>query len=190
MLSAHQPLATPPSKKATSHAVGGSVRGLYPAGRIEVQSTELLDTAVMVDALANKKLAFLFRYWQTRRIGRNLPRRADIDVLDLGNCLGHLILIDVGAEGQSLTYRLFGTRISKRLGFDPTGFDLMQAGLAEDDHMALPYRTASKLRIPVYCINRMSGPDWSGRWERLILPLSLDDSAVTQLLIGGYPLQD
>jgi hypothetical protein len=169
--------------------VGGSVRGLYPAGHVAVQPAETLDTAIMLDSLGNQKLAFLFRYWQTRRVGRTLPRRADIDVLDLGSCLGHLILIDVGDKELSLTYRLFGTRISNCMGFDPTGYDLMQAGLDDGDHMALPYRTAAKLRTPVYCINHISGPGWSRRWERLILPLSRDDAAVTQLLIGGYPIE-
>src|SRR5436309_180659 len=119
MFSARHPLATPSklAKPVTSHAVGNGVRGLYPAGNVAVAPAERFDTAIMLDALANKKLAFLFRYWQTRRVGRSVPRRADIDVLDLGNCLGHLILIDVGAEGNSLTYRLYGTRISQHMGF-------------------------------------------------------------------------
>jgi hypothetical protein len=192
MLTARPPLAmhAPSAKPVTSHAVGGSVRGLYPAGRVEVDAAELLDTAITTDSLANPRLAFLFRYWQMRRLGRTMPRRSDIDVLDLGTCLGHLILIDVGEELRSLTYRLFGTRISSHMGFDPTGFDLLQGGLPEDDHIVLPYRTAAKLRTPVYCINTMISPAWTLRWERLILPLSRDDVSVTQLLIAGYPLGD
>ena len=172
----------------TSQAVGRCVRGLYPAGLVAVEPAERFEAAITLATFANPKLQLLFRYWQTRRTGRSLPRRSDIDVLDLQACLGHLIVIDVGAEAQSLTYRLFGTRISAALGFDPTGFDLMQAGLAEEDPMLRPYRTAAKLRAPVYCVNRMTSPNWDRCWERLVLPLSRDDQAVTQLLIGGFPL--
>jgi hypothetical protein len=172
----------------TSQAIGRCVRGLYPAGLIEVQPPESFDAAITVATFANAELQLLFRYWQARRLGRNLPRRSDIDVLDLRACLGHLIVIDVGEEAHSLTYRLFGTRLSAALGFDPTGFDLMRAGLREDDPILRPYRTAAKLRAPVYCVNRMTSPSWDRRWERLVLPLSRDDQAVTQLLIGSYPL--
>jgi hypothetical protein len=177
------------AQQPTSQAVGRGVRGLYPAGLVAMHPPESFDAAITLATFANPKLQLLFRYWQARRLGRNLPRRADIDVLDLRACLGHLVLIDVGEEASSLTYRLFGTRISAALGYDPTGFDLMQAGLAEDDPMLRPYRTAAKLRAPVYCLNRMSGPSWDRRWERLVLPLSHDDLTVTQLLIGGYPAQ-
>ena len=177
-------------QQPTSQAVGGSVRGLYPAGLVEVHAADIFDAAIALAAFANPKLQTLFQYWQARRLGRSLPRRSDIDVLDLRACLGHLIVIDVGDEARSLTYRLFGTRISAAVGFDPTGFDLMQGGLAEDDHMLLPYRTAARLRTPVYCVNRLAGPGWNRRWERLVLPLSRDDRAVTQLLIGAYPAAD
>ena len=171
----------------TSQAVGGSIRGLYPAALVAVQPAEIFDAAITLAAFANPKLQTLFQYWQARRVGRSLPRRSDIDVLDLAVCLGHLIVIDVGEDARSLTYRLFGTRISAATGYDPTGLDLMQAGLPEDDPMLLPYRTAARLRTPVHCVNRMTGPGWDGRWERLVLPLSRDDVTVTQLLIGGYP---
>ena len=177
------------ARNPTSQAVGQGVRGLYPAGRVTVHPAESFVSAITLATFGNPNLQLLFRYWQARRIGRSLPRRSDIDVLDLKACLGHLVVIEVGEEATSLTYRLFGTRIGAVLGFDPTGFDLMQGGLAEDDAMLRPYRAAARLRAPVYCVNRMSSPRWDGRWERLVLPLSRDDRAVTQLLIGGYPLQ-
>lgn len=186
-MASHNPLLKP-APAPTSQAVGSCVRGLYPAGLIEVHSADSFDAAITLATFANPKLQLLFRYWQTRRLGRSLPRRADIDVLDLQACLGHLIVIDVGHEAHSLTYRLFGTRISAALGYDPTGFDLMQAELPEDNPMLRPYRAAAKLRAPVYCVNRMTSPSWDRRWERLVLPLSRDDQAVTQLLIGGFPL--
>jgi hypothetical protein len=189
MSTARSPLTSPGlASRLTSNGVGGSVRGLYTAGRVVVDEAERLDAAITIACFANPKLQFLFRYWQTRRLGRAMPRRADIDVLDLGSCLGHLVVIDVGEEGTSLTYRLFGTRISSHLGFDPTGHDLMELPRDAEDHLGLPYRMAVEHRAPVYCINRMSRPGRSSRWERLILPLSLDGASVSQLLIGGFPL--
>ena len=187
MASAYQSLKG--AQHPTSQAVGNGVRGLYPAALVTVHAPESFDSAITLAAFANPQLQLLFRYWQTRRLGRNLPRRSDIDVLDLKACLGHLIVIDVGEQADSFTYRLFGTRISAALGFDPTGFDLMQGGLPDDDAMLRPYGAAARLRAPVYCVNRMTRPGYDRRWERLVLPLSRDDQAVTQLLVGGYPIQ-
>src|SRR5262249_29610092 len=97
-----QPAAGTP-RAATSRRVGGSIsRGLYPAGQIEVTPAETLSSTVFVDDLANTKLQFLLRYWDFRRDARSMPSRADIDVLDLRMCVGHLIIIDVGDEPQSL----------------------------------------------------------------------------------------
>src|SRR5579864_4649402 len=91
-------------QQPTSQAVGGGVRGLYPAALIAVHAAQTFDSAITLATFANSKLQLLFQYWQARRLGRSLPRRCDIDVLDLRACLGHLVLIDVGEEARSLTY--------------------------------------------------------------------------------------
>ena len=51
-----------------------------------------------------------------------LPRRADIDPLDMRFALGHLILTDVEPGTQPrYRHRLIGTHIVERAGYDATG---------------------------------------------------------------------
>lgn len=63
----------------------------------------------------------LYAYWADRRGGRRLPTREDIDPLDLKFILGSLILIDIEPAPLRFRYRLFGSEIARRQGFDMTG---------------------------------------------------------------------
>lgn len=68
----------------------------------------------------------LHAYWDTRRAGRPYPARDEIDPIDLRFILGSLILVDVEAEPLRYRYRLFGSDIARRQGFDMTGKYLEQ----------------------------------------------------------------
>lgn len=75
--------------------------------------------------LEQPRLRQLLAYWQTKRGDRPFPARADIDPLELPFILGDLILFDVepGTEYSPprFRYRLFGSNIARRQGFDMTG---------------------------------------------------------------------
>lgn len=60
-------------------------------------------------------------YWEEKRGGRPYPGRADIDPLELRFIIGHLILVDIEPVPLRFRYRLFGTAIVQRQGFDMTG---------------------------------------------------------------------
>ncbi|MCW0234532.1 MAG: PAS domain-containing protein [Ferrovibrio sp.] len=60
-------------------------------------------------------------YWDKKRAGRPYPERADIDPLELRFIIGSLILVDVEPMPLRFRYRLFGTDIAQRQGFDMTG---------------------------------------------------------------------
>jgi len=68
----------------------------------------------------------LHAYWETRREGRSYPARDEIDPLDLRFILGSLILVDVETAPLRYRYRLFGSDIARRQGFDMTGKYLEQ----------------------------------------------------------------
>lgn len=68
----------------------------------------------------------LHAYWDARRADRPYPARDEIDPLDLRFILGSLILVDVEAEPRRYRYRLFGSDIARRQGFDMTGKYLEQ----------------------------------------------------------------
>lgn len=65
-------------------------------------------------------------YWDTRRGGRLYPPREDIDPLDLRFIIGSLLLVDIEPEPLRFRYRLFGTDVAQRQGFDMTGKYLEQ----------------------------------------------------------------
>lgn len=71
--------------------------------------------------LEQPALQKLRAYWETKRANRPYPARDDIDPLDLRFILGHLILVDVESAPQRYRYRLFGSEIARRQGFDMTG---------------------------------------------------------------------
>jgi hypothetical protein len=60
-------------------------------------------------------------YWEDKRADRPYPGREDIDPLDLRFIIGSLLLIDIEPEPLRFRYRLFGTEIAQRQGFDMTG---------------------------------------------------------------------
>lgn len=80
-------------------------------------------------------------YWEDKRAGRPYPGREDIDPLELRFVIGHLILVDIEPEPLRFRYRLFGTAISQRQGFDMTGKYL-------DQH---PWPDLAEMARQTYC---------------------------------------
>jgi hypothetical protein len=67
-------------------------------------------------------LSALFRYWDEKRAGRVMPARRDIDPIEMGpRLLPHLMLCEFADHGARIRFRLVGTLLVKRLGYDPTG---------------------------------------------------------------------
>jgi hypothetical protein len=77
----------------------------------------------MPQALFNHvTLGALFNYWEKKRGTRRMPARRDIDPIEMDRrVLPHLMLCELSAHGNLIRFRLVGTSLAKRLGFDPTG---------------------------------------------------------------------
>lgn len=82
----------------------------------------------------------LYVYWDAKRAGGMYPGREAIDPLELRFILGSLILIDVETDPIRFRYRLFGSDIARRQGFDMTGKYL-------DDH---PWQELAALARETY----------------------------------------
>jgi hypothetical protein len=61
----------------------------------------------------------LYLYWLTKRAGRSMPARSDLNPGDIPKLLPHLIVVDK-VECQ-FRYRLFGTNVVQLMGRDLTG---------------------------------------------------------------------
>lgn len=121
-------------------------------------------------------LAPLLNYWQTKRGARALPARRDIDPVEMGPALlPHLVLGDLLDRGTRVRFRLVGTVVVKRLGFDPTARYLGDETGGWFDQMAALHRLVYAERAPVYAESVHSwGSDRRLESQMLILPLTQD----------------
>ena len=136
--------------------------------------------------IKHPKLQQLFDYWVTKRGGRRMPSRADIDPLELGFILGNVILIDViEGEPRGFRIRLHGTNLTERVGYELTGKMLDE--LPQVEFRELSRRSFSKVARtgePLHATRNRMLDGQPRRYETVILPMSSDDSRVDMLLCG------
>jgi hypothetical protein len=140
------------------------------------------------ESLTDAGLAGLYDYWMGLRtsLGR-LPRRSEIDPLDLPtDVLPGMIILERDAD-QRFWCRLAGTKMREIYGFEVTGMYLdqvMPAGPAA--FRTGIYQTALDGRCAVFCRLRFSVP---GREfvasDRLYVPVLNDDTDEATVLVGA-----
>jgi hypothetical protein len=132
------------------------------------------------------RTAALYRYWDARKRGRKLPRRADIDPAEMKPWLPGLVLVDVGPEPQrQIVYRVVGTAVCTHRGYDPTGRPV-QEGLYGNvrSEVLENYRIAIDEQSIVFDYNPTSSRSGHAREVgTLFLPLSSDGASVDKILI-------
>ncbi|WP_303979142.1 PAS domain-containing protein [Dongia mobilis] len=63
-----------------------------------------------------------FRYWNSRRRGRPVPARADLDpLIDVPKLVPNVVLFDVRHEPLDFRWRLVGSRVRQNFWHDYTG---------------------------------------------------------------------
>lgn len=75
---------------------------------------------VIPESAISPRLRDFLDLWQSRRLGRPLPERADFDVLEIFPWLGGIHLIERLDDGD-LFVRVFGTISANRMKIDLTG---------------------------------------------------------------------
>ena len=128
----------------------------------------------------------LFAYWASRRQGRDLPGRRDIDPAGFKRHLPTISLIDVRGDPPDFRIRLAGTGLYPVYGREITGMELEHIYPDADarDWRARLSRVVSG-RKPVAGVHSLA---WRGAsrlsmvWLRL--PLAADDGRVNMIL--GY----
>src|SRR5215469_11693694 len=85
-------------------------------------------------------------YWASKCAGRAMPRRADIDPLDLPpQHMPYLSIIEVLPDTDDFRFRLLGTGITGRMGRDSTGKTVREVYAAADRAEGLRrFRSASR----------------------------------------------
>jgi len=138
---------------------------------------------VPADFRSDPHLAALFDYWESKRGARAMPRRGDVDPLDMpASLLPHLELIEFH-EGR-LRYRLVGTAIVDAMGRDATGRFLDQ--VLEGEHGRFIARflgTVLQSGRPAFGFCRLrcgSGGDVG--LQRVVVPLAANAGEVYMML--------
>lgn len=143
-------------------------------------------------ALPDGALRAVADYWNRRRGGRAMPRRADIDPLDLKEHLSKLFLVDVLPEAWSFRYRLVGTELVAGCGRDFTGLtlraiasSLTDQARAAEEWLIERYRTVALDKVPVLTLRPMVHVNKEHLFSAAIhLPLS-DDGERVNMVFGA-----
>jgi len=132
------------------------------------------------DAILSEALA----YWRSKRAGRAMPQRRDIDPCDIPRLLPHVQITELVDGGARVRYRLSGTAVTAMYGAELAGryFDEVFSGerlkFIEDN-----YRTMCREKHPILVRNRyLSLKEVEFVATRLVMPLSEDGACVNQAL--------
>ncbi|HZL59043.1 MAG TPA: PAS domain-containing protein [Stellaceae bacterium] len=125
-----------------------------------------------------------YDYWRSKRGGRTIPRRRDIEPTEIPRLLPNIQITELLDGGKRIRFRLAGSAIVHAYGSELAGkhFDEIFTGerlkFAEEN-----YRIMCERKRPVLVVNRYhSARDVELICNRLIMPLSDDDATVNQCL--------
>jgi hypothetical protein len=137
-----------------------------------------------LERVASPLLRQLHDYWQSKRAGRDIPDRRDIDPLEMKELLPNILISEPAFYPFRIRYRLVGTRVVRVSGIDFTGRyldELLRPEIQEDWHGH--YQISLYERIPVY--GSITSPTTDGgtfTYEFGIFPLTKGGTEVAQFL--------
>ncbi len=166
--------------KANTFAVERASSPVSPS----CMNTELqaLDQAALEKTFGKLRapgLRELADYWLARRGEADMPRRSDIDPVDLKSHLPRLILADVWYRPLRFHFRVVGSELEHQLGYRYTGTTIDDSAGA----FFKPYQVCAEQVRPTREYVRYDFDDGGpiGEFERLLLPLSEDGKTVTMV---------
>lgn len=119
-----------------------------------------------------------------------MPARGDFDVVDMKPWLGNMNLVDVERNPLDFRYRVFGTNVANMLRKELTGHTIDDNPLSLVAQLRASYERVVETAAPFYQRIDFVAVSEFYRFHRLLLPLSDDDKAVTQVLVGNTPIKE
>ncbi|MGF1593162.1 MAG: PAS domain-containing protein [Kiloniellaceae bacterium] len=136
-------------------------------------------------ALKSPVNRFAYDYWATKRGGRAMPARRDIDPAEIARILPHVFLLDVREDPLDFRYRLIGTKMDEYMLGRYTGLWMSQI-----PHQKAPSRIWANCRQVALQGRPLAGDTpYVGKGkeflttEDLIMPLSDDGRRVQMLFV-------
>ncbi len=142
--------------------------------------------------LSEPRLHRLYAYLEAKRGSREFAARRDIDPLDFTYILGNIVLLDVLYQPLRFRYRLVGSLLSTKVGYDMTGKFLHEHPHPDyREYMLDCYAEIIRSRLP-------SGGNYDlfidqeiKRYQCLRVPLSDDgetiDRVIAAVVFGAAP---
>ncbi len=139
-------------------------------------------------ASCHRSVGQFFAYWREKCGASVMPRRSDIDPVELKRYLPSIILVDVVPDLRRFVYRLVGTKEVAGRGYDPTGKSVAESFYGESREAALAcYEYVAREKRP-FCIQDpyVTADGWQEAEDALYLPLSEDGIEVSMVLVYSY----
>mgnify|MGYP001162381607 CR=1 FL=1 len=141
-----------------------------------------------IDALEEEVLRILQAYWADLPAGCRVPRAAAVNPARMKPALGYVMLLDVLEGGRDFRYRVYGSAIAARSGFDATGRTVTELPVAPlTEYFLAGYRACLRRVAPLFTRHAPPVLLHVVGWDRLILPLEDDGGAIARLLVGNVP---
>jgi hypothetical protein len=141
--------------------------------------------------IAHPKVLQVYEYWLSKRAGRAMPGRSDIDPLELSGCLGNLCLVEVTDETpHRFRFRIDGTTLAAITGFDLTGKFAEQIPDAQyRAFVSALYERVVRTKEPAFLIYDEDWHPFGTRVASVTLPLSSSGSRVDGILDAAFALR-
>lgn len=125
-----------------------------------------------------------YDYWDTKRAGRKMPARRDLDPIEMKAWLPGIQLIDVHENPRRLIYRLVGEVEVSMRGFNHAGREVAEAFFAvSQDEAMRNYNLAIDQTTMVYDWARYkTASGFQISQETIFLPLSDDGRSVNMVI--------
>jgi len=130
----------------------------------------------------------LLDYWESKRAARPMPRREELDPIEMKQWLGLITLIDVNPDPPCFRYRLVGTGHVELHGNDPTGKSVIESQYSEDrsKFLSILYSTLNN-KSPVLTLQTISYKRiYRAKMESLTLPIGDGSGSVTMILLYSH----
>lgn len=139
------------------------------------------------EQLRDAELRELYDYWLAKHHDGQLPRRSDIDPLEIPRLLQSIALLEVVGDAKDFVFALAGSRIEQALDRTLKGVSLGDLRkVLERSQSAEQYIAAVRSHAPQYResdLKEYGKEHWN--YRRLILPLSSDGEQVDCVLVGA-----
>jgi hypothetical protein len=122
-------------------------------------------------------------YWDSKRAGRRMPSRRDIEPTEILDLLPYVVLVDVEREPLDFRYRLVGTAVAARFGHDRTGerFSALLPPAEGGEIWKTAVRSLEEKRPIVSHIPYVGFKGWIQNYRDISMPLSENNDDVNMI---------